>query len=168
MLLPEKTPYVSSEISLFEKLVGVGEDRSHVTLPLQLHGFLVACLNDHLRDTRILSRVLAINLLRSTELRGKRSAVMLKRVGDEALLLAGLFPERSLRLHVSSSYFRYMGQTAYASLAARLQSTGMREPGKFYDHVAENFTCLEKVLNAARAKPDGPWDVWRRMLATLQ
>lgn len=168
MLLPEKTPYVSSEISLFEKLVGAGEDRSHVELPLQLHGFLVACLTEHLRDTKILSHVLAINLLRSTELRGRRASVLLKRAGDEALLLAGLYPERALRLHVSSTYFRHMGQTAYGSLAARLQSTGMRESGKFYDHVAENFCSLERVLNGARAEPSGPWDAWRRMFASLQ
>lgn len=168
MLLPENTPYVSSEISLFEKLVAAGEDKSHITLPLQLHGFLVACLNDHLRDTRILSHVLAANFLRSAEVRGRRANVLLKRTGDEALLLAGLFPERALRLHVSSTYFRHMGQIAYESLAARLESTGMRELGKFYDNVAENFGCLEKVLNGARARPDDAWEAWRRMLATLQ
>lgn len=168
MLLPKNTPYVSGEISLFEKLVGVGEDRSHVALSLQLHGFLVACLAEHLRDTRILSRVLAVNLLRSAEVRGRRANVLLKRTGDEALLLAGLYPERALRLHVSSTYFRHMGQAAYSSLAARLQSTGMRESGKFYDHVAENFDSLERVLNGARGMPDGPWDAWRRMLASLQ
>lgn len=168
MLLPKNTPYVSGEISLFEKLVGVGEDRSHVALSLQLHGFLVACLAEHLRDTRILSHVLAVNFLRSAEVRGRRANVLLKRTGDEALLLAGLFPERALRLHVSSTYFRHMGQTAYGSLAARLESTGMRELGKFYDHVAENFGSLEKVLNGARARADDSWEAWRRMFATLQ
>lgn len=168
MLLPENTPYVSSEISLFEKLVRAGEDKSHVTLPLQLHGFLINFLHEHMRDTEILSHLLALSLLHSTEVRGKEAGVLLKRVGDEALLLSGLFPERALRLRVSSTYFRHMGQTAYGSLAARLESTGMRELGKFYDNVAENFGCLEKVLNGARARPDDAWEAWRRMLATLQ
>lgn len=65
--------------------------------------------------------------------------------------IAEFFPKRALRLRVSSTYFRFMGQSAYASLAARLQAMGKEERGKFYDVVAEDFRLLEEVLRATRS-----------------
>ena len=168
MLVPKKNPYVSGEISVFDTLVTAGEKKSHITLPFQLHVFLVGCLTEHLRDTGITHHVLAIGLLRSATRSGESGNVLLKRSGDAALLLAGLFPERALRLHVSSRYFRFMGQAAYANLAAKLQAIWKEDRWKFYDGVVENFQSLETVLSAARAQPETNWEFYQRFLASLQ
>jgi len=168
MLVPEKNPYVSGEISIFDTLVRAGEEKSHVTLPVQLHMFLVGCLVEHLRDTGITHHVLAIGVLRSATRSGESGNVLLKRSGDAALLLAGFFPERALRLHVSSRYFRFMGQAAYANLAVKLQAMGKEDRGKFYDEVVEHFQSLETVLNAARAQPETNWGFYQRFRTSLQ
>lgn len=168
MLIPKKNPYVPGEISIFDTLVRKGEEKSHVTLPIQLHMFLVGCLVEHLQDTGITHHILAIGLLRSATRSGESGNVLLKRSGDAALLLAGLFPERALRLHVSSRYFRFMGQAAYANLAAKLQAMGEEDRGKFYDEVVEHFQSLEKVLNAARARPETEWGAFQQFRASLQ
>lgn len=168
MLLPKKNPYVSGEISVFDMLVRVGEEKSHIALPVQLHMFLVGCLAEHLRDAGITHHVLAIGLLRSATRSGESGNVLLKRSGDAALLLAGFFPERALRLHVSSRYFRFMGQASYANLAVKLQAMGKKDRGKFYDDVVENFQSLETVLSAARAQPETDWGFYQRFRASLQ
>lgn len=168
VLLPEKNPYVSGEMSLFDTLVRTGEEKSSVMLPFPLHSFLVACLAEHLRDTEIVHGTLALGFLNATTKLGEQGNVVLKRTGDAALLLAGLFPERALRLHVSSVYFRLMGQAAYASLAVKLQTRGNSERGYFYDDVAEHFPVLEKVLGAVRARPQNEWGAYQRFRVALQ
>lgn len=168
MLLPTKELYVSGEVSVFEKLVGAGEAKSHITLPFQLHLFLIHCLIEHLRDIDIVHEVLAMNFLRSTEKFGEQGNLLLKRSGDGALLLVGLFPERALRLNVSSSYFRLMGQAAYASLAASFQATGRPMRGEFYNKLAEHFQLLERVLNAVRVQPETEWGAYIRFRAKIQ
>jgi hypothetical protein len=168
MLLPTRSPYVSGEISIFDTLVRAGEEKSSITLPFQLHAFLVGCLVEHVRDGEIVHHILALGLLESTTKLGEEGNVLLKRTGDAALLLAGLFPERAIRLHVRSTYFRFMGQSAYASLAAKFQATGRPVRGEFYDELAEQFCSLEKVLNAARAQPETEWEFFQRFRTNLQ
>ena len=168
MLLPESNPYVSGEISIPETLVRTGEERASVTLPLQLHMFLVGCLAEHLHDPDIAHHVLALGLLRSATISGESGNVLLKRTGDAALLLAGFFPERASRLHVGPRYFRDMGQAAYASLAVKLQAVGKADRGKFYDEVVERFQLLENVLDAARVRPGGDEESFRWFLTSIQ
>ncbi len=168
MLLPTKEPYISGEGSIFEKLVEAGEAKSHITLPFQLHLFLIGCLVEHLYDKNIVHEVLALSFLHSIEKFGAQGNLLLKRGGDEALLLAGLFPERALRLNVSSSYFRLIGQSFYASLGAKFQATGKPEVGKFYDELAQHFGLLEKVLNAGRVRHDSEWQAFLRFKIKLQ
>ena len=167
MLLPKSSPYVSGEFSVFDTLVRAGEEKSLVALPFQLRIFLIECLVEHLRDREIVHHVLALNFLQSATKLGEQGNVLLKRTGDEALLLAGLFPERALRLHVSSRYFRLMGQSAYSSLAAKFQMTERPERGEFYDKVAEHFGLLEKVLNGARVRASA-WEFFQRFRTRLQ
>lgn len=167
MLLPENNPYVPSDISIFNTLVRAGEEKSCIALPYHLRGFLVDCLVEHVRNRKIVHSVLALDLLHSTEKLGEQGNILLKRVGDETLLLAGLFPERALRLHVSSRYFRFIGQAAYTNLAAKFQATGRQERGKLYDTVATHFDLLEKVLDAARVRTSA-WELFRRFRVSLE
>lgn len=168
MLLAEKNPNVPGEVSLFGKLVSAGEEKSLITLSLQLRLFLVNCLVEHLYDHAITHQSLAHGLLDSATKSKKSSLVLLKRTGDAALLLAGLFPERALRLNVSSRYFRLMGRAAYASLGDNYQATGRPHRGMFYNELAEHFQLLEKVLNAVRARPETEWDTYLRFRTQLQ
>lgn len=166
MLLPQKNAYVSGEVSVFDTLVREGEARSSVALPNQLHAFLVGCLLEYLCDTDLIREVLAVTFLQAASKSGAQGKRLLKRSGDEALLLAGLFPERALRLNVGPMYFCGMGRAAYASLAAILCATGKREPGAFYNNVADNFRTLAKVLNGTRPETLTLWELIQRLRAT--
>lgn len=167
MLLPKTTPYVSAEVSIFDTLIRVGEEKSSVTLPSQLRLFLIGCLTEHVRDRGITHHVLALGLLKAATKSGEQANILFKHTGDAALLLAGLFPERARRLHVSSVYFRFMGQAAYANLAAKLHATGQPARGEFYNKVTKQFPVLEKVLNATRSQFETEEEAYQRFRATL-
>lgn len=167
MLLPKSNPYVSGEFSVFDMLVNQGEEKSHTALSFDLHFFLVDCLVRNLRKNTIVHQVLALDFLRSIEECREEKNVSLKRMGDGALLLAGFFPERALRLNVSSNYFRLMGQAAYANLGVSLQVSSQPERGEFYAKVAKHFHLLEKVLDAARVRT-AAWESYQRFRVRLQ
>lgn len=167
MMLANPNPYVTSEVSLFTDLVKVGEEKTHATLPDHLRSFLVYCLIEHLEDPDIVWHVLALDFLEAEHKSGAVRAAALKRAGDASLILAGLFPERALRLRVSADYFRMMGQSFYGSLAVQLEVTALAEQGQFYNEVAREFALLERVLNGARGKAQNEWLAFLRFKAQL-
>lgn len=144
----------SPVVPLFDDLVRSGEKRANTPLPFALHQFLVYVLVDHLREVKLLYAEFAVPFLSWPEKRGgvEVKVVHLRRLGDAALLHAGLFPERAYRLNVSDTYFAEMGEMAYASLAALLSGNGRREPGSFFSAVARGFGQLALVLSATREK----------------
>ncbi len=168
LLIAEKNPYVSEETALFDDLVRVGEEKAHITLSRNLRLFLVDCLIEHLQDPDIVWRILALDFLESDRLSGAERVVRLKRCGDASLILAGFFPERALRLRVSSTYFRQMGQSFFGTLATHLEVTAVTmEQGQFFNEVARGFEMLERVLNCARGKAQDEWGAFRRFRARL-
>ncbi|HEX8919671.1 MAG TPA: hypothetical protein VF898_14300, partial [Chloroflexota bacterium] len=58
---------------------------------------------------------------------------------------------------VGASYFRLIGQAAYATLGVRLMATGKSNSGRFYDTVAGSFAQLVRVLRATRGQPESGW-----------
>ncbi len=157
LLIPNQNPYVSGETAVFDSLVRTGEERAHVTLSFNLRLFLVSCLIEHLSDSGITQHVLALGLLESNEKSGAERTLLLKRTGDAALILAGLYPERANRLNVTPMYFRFMGQASYTTLATHLLASPASDRGKFFNEVADGFVLLERVLNNVGAEAESEW-----------
>lgn len=162
-LLAQATPYVSTETSVFDQLVLAGEKEAQLPLPPQMHGFLVECLAEHLSDMRVMRRTLTFYHLRAMKASPHRSIALFKLAGDEALLVAGLFPGVAKKRNVPLRYFRHMGQAAYASVAARLMGIGRPDHGRFFDDVAGYFIPLMTVLQGARQRPEACWNL-KKML----
>ncbi len=167
MFLAKRSSYVSAETALFSDLVKVGEERSHIFLPIGLRIFLVECLSEYLADPDIVHHVLAIDFLESRNTTGTVRMAALKRSGDASLILAGLFPERALRLNVSNTYFRTMGQSFYGSLAAHLAVGATYDQGRFYNRVAQGFESLERVLCHSRGRAEDEWDAFKSLCTKL-
>ncbi len=149
------------ERSLFVQLVGYGEHGARVTLPIQLHGFLVECLHGHITETRIATTRVYEAFRNSVYEVGELGNTRLQWTGDLALLLAGLFPERAIHFRVSQGYFSEMGQVAYACLAERLAARGNIPRSVNYKEISQEFPTLVKVLRAARAAPISSLDSWK-------
>lgn len=167
LLLPQTMPYVSGEVQVFDQLVSAGEERTSVTLPDWLHHYLVGCIAGHLHDPDLLDQPLATALLEARPLSRWVETGALRRCGEMSLILAGLFPGRTQRLHVSADYFRLIGETSYDLLSHHLAVSGAEDLGGFYGGVAANFRTLERVLAATR-RTDDQWVAVRELLVRLQ
>lgn len=161
MLLPQGNDYVSGEVSVFDKLVRAGEENACIDLPLRLRSFLIGCLMEYLRDIGMFQECLALNILEHRRATGEVANGQLKRTGDIALILAGLFPRRVRRMNVSLSYVNSMGEGAYMNLADKFLRAGRRERALFYGEVGIQFSLLVEVLNGARSPRTTAWQLYQ-------
>lgn len=104
-------------VQLWQELLGEGEARAGCALSEPVQSYLVFALMRHLRDARLLGRVLALEWLDANERQGSLRLDGLRDVGDRCLLIAGLFPEQAERRRVTSDYFIDLGRSAYGSVA---------------------------------------------------
>ena len=156
-----KKPDFSSNEVIFEptvtatwvEFVKAGEARAECNLGEDLESFLVFTLMRFMHRTDLFSIVLATEFLNaSTEYAGKKKEQVLSEIGDASLILAGLYPERSQRLGVSSSYFSEMGQMAFGELADSFATRKLKGLEGLYRNVGNGFPFMADVLFAAREK----------------
>lgn len=161
-----KKPDISLDASIFEptatatwvEFVKTGEARAGHALSEDLESFLVFTLMRFVRRTDLFSVVLAIEFLKaSTEYVGRKKEQALSEVGDVSLILAGLFPERTRRLGVSSSYFQEIGRLAFHELADSFATRRLGTYAELYRSVGEGFPLMTNVLLSAREEKAG-WD----------
>ncbi len=150
MLLTIEVPCVSPATVLFDLLVSEGEEATRLKLSRALHHFLVGCLEENMSEPTLTHGVLAKEFLEATAKPAQQSARALKKVGDEALILAGFFPERARRLRVGPRYFQFVGQGAYASVSAHFMTSGRKFSGFLYGSAAAHFALLVRVLAGTR------------------
>jgi hypothetical protein len=72
-------------------------------------------------------------------------AGMLRRVGDTALFLSGVFMDHLERQVVSSDYYISLGRSAYAHLA-RVPAAATARPSAVYTEMSDRFPELVNVL----------------------
>lgn len=90
-------------------------------------------------------RPLAIEYLEAFHTPLRHRYGRLKRVGDTALFVSGVFMESLHRQLVSSDYYMQLGRTAYAHLSALPNDVGT-VPGDLFAELAERFSDFVRVL----------------------
>ena len=113
-----------------------------------LEHYLVLTLDRFTTENNLASTVIALDFSNSIEVLGQEGCSKLRAVGDQCLLLAGLFPERAQHKNVSIDYFIGMGRQAYYTLSA-LPSTATID-NKLFHKLSDNFINLTDVLFAMR------------------
>lgn len=137
----------STQTALWHRLIDEAQHRAECQLEEMLESYLVFVLMRHVDDRELGHRLMALEyLLRQQDVgTGRRDG--LRDVGDQCLLIAGLFPERARRRRVPVRYFIDLGSTAYQDLSDAMRA-GIAE---LYGRLAEGFEDLVRVLLAARA-----------------
>lgn len=136
----------SSACAQWQSLVVDAERACQRDLDETLESYLVFLLMRFAERADVASAVIAMQYLRSCESTGSERIERLRDVGDQCLLLCGLFPRRAERRLVRLSYFADLGQTAYHDLATCLR----RGAATMYTQVAEGFLPLMQVMQAMR------------------
>ncbi len=135
-----------TDISQWHALVSEAQMYTSLVLDESTESYLVFLLMRFSQTPHLVDSVLAMDLLESLQVIGKRQVTMLREVGDKSLLLCGLFPGMAQRHHVKVEYFSQMGQAAYLT-AAELEE---RHNAQLYFQLSAQFLTLQQVLQAMR------------------
>lgn len=139
-------------IAEWQSLVAEAEIKTGYVFEESLENYLVLTLDRYTKREELITSVIAIAFLESAYVAKLQGANQLRDIGDQCLLLSGLFPERALKKNVSLNYFIGIGQQAYLALTdVRLKEEFDPE---LYQKLSKNFVGLMDLLNAMRLKPN--------------
>lgn len=113
-----------------------------------VEAYLVLTLDHFTTEIKLASTVLAIDFLTAIDVPTTNNAIKLRDVGDQCLILSGLFPERALRKHVSLDYFIHLGKGAYHSIAH--QENALPFDPELFFQLSQHFVGLMDILHHMR------------------
>jgi len=128
-------------------LVNEAETASHQHLDEEMQSYLVFLLMRFSHNPSLLAKALGIEFLESLLVEGQYRQTRLQDVGDQCLLVTGLFPGQVQKRLVEEQYFVAIGRSAYSTLA----SGAMQATAQMFVHLAECFVNLMEVLQAMRS-----------------
>ena len=114
----------------------------------ELQSYLVITL-DHFTTSQHLSQsLLAIEFLEQAQKMTTSNLRQLRNIGDQCLLLSGLFPNRAIQKNVSLDYFVKIGREAYRIIAINPDQSPL-DPNLF-NNLSKNFIGLMDILHHIR------------------
>ncbi|HEB82242.1 MAG TPA: hypothetical protein ENJ11_05215 [Gammaproteobacteria bacterium] len=160
------SPFIldSSEMAQWHTLVQDAEQDYGCHLDEAMQSYLVFTLMRFARDSRLNAKALALDFLQSQNLPHKLRSEQLRDIGDQCLLVSGLYPQTAQRRQVSISYYVDMGRSAYHHISGFTQQ-GIAE---LYRQLAESFVLLMDLLQTIRGysapalEPLAALDLWQK------
>ncbi len=120
---------------LWRDLIQGAETRSNIHLPPNLENYLTQLVSRFAAHPDISHKIMGIEWVSAMK---TREADALIQVGDECLLLAGLFPQHLTRRSLNLGYFIRLGQSAYGALSLSTHD--------LYEGLSRQFVVLTDVL----------------------
>ncbi|MCH9769988.1 MAG: hypothetical protein K0U12_03830 [Gammaproteobacteria bacterium] len=138
----------STSIAEWHDLVLEAEQQCGMQLNEELQNYLIITLDSYTTDKKLTKNILALEFFDSLQQTGKQGVQQLRIVGDQCLLLAGLFPESAERKNVSPAYFTQIGEQAYAIIA-------VKHTNRYFDRdlflqLSQEFIGLKELLYSMR------------------
>ena len=130
----------------WQNLVREAEVLNGVMLEEELESYLVFLLMRYMRQPELAAKAVALEYLHCSQTQGAERNERMRDVGDQCLLLSGLFPNRAQRRNVKISYYVNLGRSAYQHLS-ELTQTAM---ANMYNDLARSFVVLMDTLLAIR------------------
>ncbi len=138
----------STNLMAWQYLVHEAMQQSGYQGDENIQHYLVLTLDHFSRDQNLASVVVAIDFLLALNSLGREGGGKMRQVGDECLLLAGLFPERAAHKHVSLDYFVDIGREAYHLLT--FQHFHWLYDSELFAKLSKDFPYLIDVLQTMR------------------
>ncbi|MDH5572364.1 MAG: hypothetical protein OEY89_11400 [Gammaproteobacteria bacterium] len=142
-------PVGNGQMAQWQKLVNDAEELNGVRLDEELESYLVFTLMRFTQRPEMAARIMALDYLDAMLQAGSISHEQMRDVGDQCLLLAGLFPDRAQKRRVKVSYYVDLGRSAYRHLAESLVNMTT-----LYRHLATQFIPAMDTLQAIRVLGD--------------
>lgn len=137
----------SNSIVLWQEVVREAEKKCAVTLEGALEEYLISLLFKYIDKPDVVGKVFATAFLHAMQQQPNQRQHALQQVGDECLILTGLFPRIANKRCVKIRYFVDLGQAAYAAISNRAKND-------LYNSLAVRFVLLMDVLQTVRQHND--------------
>ena len=146
----------------WKQLLALASQQSDCRLHEDVESYLIFTLMRFTREPHLASSALGPALLNCNQLQGQAKQDQLRNVGDQCLLLTGLFPHLAEKRLVQVSYYVDIGMTAYQYLGTHLR----RAFGNLYQLLSQNFVIMMDVLQNIRRtdalQPLQALDLWQQ------
>jgi len=154
----------TSELSQWHTLVHEAELDYGCELGETMQSYLVFTLMRFAKNQQLNSHALAIDYLNSHHLPNSMRSEQLRDIGDQCLLVSGLFPQSAEKRQVGVTYYVDLGRSAYHHISTVTQQ-GIAE---LYQQLAESFILLMDLLQTIRQysmpalQPIAAMELWRQ------
>jgi len=154
----------SSELSQWHTLVNEAEHDYGCQLDEAMQSYLVFTLMRFAKNQQLNAKALALDYLNSHHLPNSIRSEQLRDIGDQCLLVSGLYPQSAERRQVGVNYYVDLGQSAYQHIGAVTQ----RGVAELYQQLAESFILLMDLLQTIRQysapalQPIAAMELWQQ------
>jgi hypothetical protein len=154
----------SSELSQWHTLVQEAEQDYGCQLDEAMQSYLVFTLMRFATNSQLNSKALAPDYLISHHLPSSLRSEQLRNIGDQCLLVSGLFPQSAEKRQVGVNYYVDLGRSAYFHISTLTQQ-GVAE---LYQQLADSFVLLMDLLQTIRQntvpamQPLAAMELWRQ------
>ena len=131
-------------------LVKEAHEQSAYTYNDAMENYLVLTLKKFMTENTLSQETIALRMLESLSEQDSEPDLF-RTVGDECLVISGLFPERALKRHVSLDYYINTGQAAYQHYSTEPKHH-CNDPQLFLA-LSEHFIGLMDILHLLRKTP---------------
>lgn len=159
----------SKIVVLWRDLIKGAEDRCEVNLRQEIESYLIQLLIRFTKNPELAHEIMATSFLEAMHEQDIARRYSLANVGDQCLLLSGLFPGVAKKRQVKIRYFVDIGRSAYATISDTATD--------LYGSLAVQFVLLMDVLQSLNESktlpPIDAYELWqdvgsKRALKTLQ
>ena len=147
--MTEKLLLEPTATAQWKKLLQDAEQHCHSKLNEDIESYLVFTLMRFTQNPELASKALAPDYLNCASLPHQAKQQLLRDVGDQCLLLSGLFPQRAEKRLVSVGYYVDLGRTAYNHLAELLKQAFAH----LYQQLSTHFVQMMDLLQNIRREP---------------
>jgi hypothetical protein len=152
----------SSELAQWHTLVSEAERDYGCQLDETMQSYLVFTLMRFAKNQHLNSQALALDYLTSHHLPASLRNDQLRDIGDQCLLVSGLFPQTAEKRQVGIDYYVNIGRSAYHNISTITQQ-GIAE---LYQQLSESFILLMDLLQTIRQysmpalQPIAAFEMW--------
>lgn len=119
-----------------------------------LEHYLILTLNNFNPDSHDFSANISIEYLQAIDSQQTEQSSKLRNVGDQCLLINGMFPQISIKRNVSLNYYAVIGRQAYNTLAVARSGARSSDIDKaLFQELSVHFIGLSDLMhNMVRIK----------------
>ena len=136
----------SQPMDYWHSIIKEAQANSHIQLNDEIEHYIIITLNNYLTQTDLGSNNLAITFLENVQ---NPDPDKLRKIGDQCLIISGLFPEFTYKKNVSLVYFIDIGKEAYFKIST-LDNKNIQS--KLYYTLSQDFMGLVDVIYHIKPK----------------